>query len=171
MRVLAVDTCRSLNSCWLCPKTVPHEATLVAALLEEIGRRITLHGGNRYRGRAYLQAADRLRALTMPLDRIVAQGALQQIPGIGEALARVITDLHKTGTHPVLEALRSGIPPGVLEMLRIPGLRPERVLALFREQGIASLSALEEAAKSAGWQPCPGLAPRSRERYCRVLKR
>jgi DNA polymerase (family 10) len=130
------------------PKTARLEAGPVADLLEEIGRRVTLHGGNRYRGRAYLQAADRLRALTMPLDRVVADGALQQIPGIGQAIARAITDLHKTGTHSVLEELRSDIPPGVLEMLRIPGLRPERVLALFREHGIASLPALEEAART-----------------------
>ena len=55
--------------------------------------------------------------------------------------------MHGTGTHPSLEKLRKELPDGVLEMLTVPGLRPEKVLRLYKDLGIASLADLEAAAK------------------------
>ena len=55
--------------------------------------------------------------------------------------------MHKTGTHPSLEKLRKEIPAGVLEMLTVPGLRPEKVLRLYNDLGVTSLAELETAAK------------------------
>jgi len=46
-----------------------------------------------------------------------------------------------------VEKLRKEIPAGVLEMLTVPGLRPEKVLRLHRDLGIASLAELEAAAR------------------------
>src|SRR4051812_9803333 len=111
-------------------------ATDVARLLEEIGDRMSLQGGNPHRARAYLKAADSIRALPYPLAELIAADRLEEIPGVGKSIASVIAGLQATGTHPALEALRSDIPPGVLELLRIPGIRPEQALALFRDHGI-----------------------------------
>ncbi|MER9419371.1 hypothetical protein NKI72_33160 [Mesorhizobium sp. M0437] len=46
-----------------------------------------MRGDNPYRIKAYLRAADSLTALSQPLDRIIAAGALTKIPGIGDAPA------------------------------------------------------------------------------------
>src|SRR6478752_3304591 len=124
------------------------DALTTARLLRELSQRATLAGGNPYRARAYARAAESLGALTVPLDRIVAEGKLREIPGVGEAIADIIEQLHRTGSHPALEKLRQEVPPGVLEMLRIPGLRPEKVTKLHSELGISSLAQLEEAARS-----------------------
>jgi DNA polymerase (family 10) len=62
--------------------------------------------------------------------------------------AAVITELHQTGDHPRLAALREKLPAGVLSMLLIPGLRPERVRKLHAELGISSVADLEDAARS-----------------------
>ncbi len=78
---------------------------------------------------------------------LVAEDRLTEIPGVGEAIADIITKLHKSGTHPSLEKLRKEIPEGVLEMLAVPGLRPDKVLRLYKDLGIASLAELEAAAK------------------------
>ena len=64
------------------------------------------------------------------------EGRLQEIPGVGDAIADIITKLHSTGTHPSLEKLRQEVTEGVLEMLSIPGLRPDKVLKIHRELGI-----------------------------------
>jgi DNA polymerase (family 10) len=119
----------------------------VAGLLREYARRTSLRGGNPYRAKAYLRAADSLSALSQPLDRLIAAGALTEIPGIGAAIADFITKLHQTGSHPSLEKLRKEVPPGVLELFAIPGLRPDKILKLYRELGIGSLVELEAAAK------------------------
>ena len=120
----------------------------VANIMRELGQRVELEGGNPYRARAYWRAADNLSLSTLSLDQLVAEGRLKEIPGVGDALAAVITQLHETGSHPRLATLREGIPEGVLEMLRVPGLRAERVRKLHKELGIASIADLQDAAMS-----------------------
>src|SRR5689334_25267928 len=84
-------------------------ATEVARLLTEFGQRTALRGGNPYRARAYLRAAESLLALTSPLDQIIAQERLREIPGVGQAIADIIQRLHRTGSHPGLESMRKEI--------------------------------------------------------------
>jgi DNA polymerase (family 10) len=120
----------------------------VARLLREYAQRSALRGGNPYRAKAYSRAAESLLTLAEPLDELAAQDRLQEIPGVGEAIADIITKIHRTGTHPNLEAMRKEIPAGVLEMLAIPGLRPDKVLKIYKTLGIESLAELEGAARA-----------------------
>ncbi|MDH2348517.1 MULTISPECIES: DNA polymerase/3'-5' exonuclease PolX [unclassified Bradyrhizobium] len=129
----------------------------VASLLREYAQRTALRGGNPYRAKAYSRAADSLAALAVPLGVLVAEDRLTEIPGVGEAIADIITKLHKTGTHPSLEKLRKEIPEGVLEMLAVPGLRRDKVLRLYKDLGIASLAELEAAAKDDRIKTAKGL--------------
>ncbi|TYL88899.1 DNA polymerase/3'-5' exonuclease PolX [Bradyrhizobium rifense] len=133
------------------------DARTVASLLREYAQRTALRGGNPYRAKAYSRAADSLAALVDPLDVLIAEDRLMEIPGVGEAIADIITQLHKTGTHPSLEKLRKEIPEGVLQMLSVPGLRPEKVLRLYKDLGIASLTELEAAAKDDRIKKAKGL--------------
>jgi len=133
------------------------DAPEVATLLAEYGRRSALRGGNPYRSKAYIKAAENLAALAEPLERIVEEGRLQEIPGVGDAIADIITKLHRTGNHPSLDKLRQEVPEGVLEMLSIPGLRPDKVLRLHRELGINSVDELEAAVKQDRLQTVKGL--------------
>ena len=82
------------------------DAAAVAALLVELGRRTALTGDNYFRAKAYQRAADALSALVEPLDRVIAEKRLRQLPGIGETIADIITKLQRTGTHPLLDKLR-----------------------------------------------------------------
>ena len=135
------------------------DASSVAALLTELGQRTRLAGGNPYRAKAYLKAADSLAAIPVPLSDLVAADRLRQIPGVGETIADIIERLHLTGAHPALEKMRQEIPAGVLEMLTIPGLRPEKALKLYRELGIGSLDELETAIKADRIKSIKGLGP------------
>src|SRR3954451_17425390 len=122
-------------------------APAVAALLVELGRRTALAGDNYFRAKAYQRAADRLSALVEPLDRVIAENRLRQVPGIGETIADIVTKLHRTGTHPLLEKLRKDVPEGVLDMLSIPGLKPEKINILHKELGITDLATFEAGAR------------------------
>src|SRR3954471_4547522 len=133
------------------------DASQVAAMLAEYGRRSALRGGNPYRSKAYIRAAENLAALAEPLESIVEEGRLLEIPGVGDAIADIIAKLHRTGTHPSLEKLREEVPAGVLEMLSIPGLRPDKVLKLHKELGVGSIEELEAAARQDRLKPIKGL--------------
>jgi DNA polymerase (family 10) len=93
----------------------------------------------------------------VPLDQIIAEDRLTEIPGIGDAIADIVTKLYRTGTHRGLEAMRKEIPAGVLEMLAVPGLRPDKVLELYKELGITSLAGLEQAAREGRLKRVKGL--------------
>ena len=123
------------------------DAMAVARLLVELGRRTALAGNNYYRSRAYARAAEALATLTGPLERVVDENRLREISGIGDAIAEIISKLHRSGTHPLLERMRKEVPEGVLDMLSIPRVHPDRVNLLYRELGITSLTELEAAAR------------------------
>jgi DNA polymerase/3'-5' exonuclease PolX len=95
----------------------------VALLLREFGQRTALRGGNPYRSKAYTRAAENLLALTEPLEDLVAEGRLTEIPGVGDAIADIITKLHKTGDHPSLQSMRKEMPA-----TRKGGVPADRVL-------------------------------------------
>jgi DNA polymerase (family 10) len=124
------------------------DAREVAALLAELGQRLALKGGNPYRARAYSRAAESLATLTSPLANMVAEGRLREIPGVGDAIADLIAKLHAGGMHPMLEEMRAEFPASGLELLRVPGLKPEKAIKLHKELGISSLKELEDAARA-----------------------
>ncbi|TIL82252.1 MAG: DNA polymerase/3'-5' exonuclease PolX, partial [Mesorhizobium sp.] len=84
-------------------------------------------------------------------------GALTKIPGIGDAIADIVTKLYQTGTHPSLEKLREDVPAGVMELFAIPGLRPDKILKLHQLLGVNSLAELEAAAREDRIRPVKGL--------------
>jgi DNA polymerase (family 10) len=131
----------------------------VARLLHEFGQRTALRGGNPYRAKAYTRAAENLIALTEPLKDVVAQNRLKEIPGVGDAIADIVTKLHQKGGHPALDRMRKEIPAKALEIMNIPGLRPDKVLKLYKELGISSIEELEKAAKEDRLKPVKGLGP------------
>jgi DNA polymerase (family X) len=145
-------------------------AAEVARALAELGQRTALAGGNPYSARAYERAAQSLAALTTPLGDVIAKGELRDIPGVGPAIAEAIRELHETGTHARLEALRGAVPAGVLEMLRIPGLKPDKILRLHRDLGIASVGELEHACRDGRLQDKKGFGPALQKRVLQGLE-
>jgi DNA polymerase (family 10) len=133
------------------------DAPAVAALLVELGRRTALGGDNYFRAKAYQRAADSLSALVEPLHRVIAENRLRELPGIGETIADIVTKLHRNGTHSLLEKLRQDVPEGVLDMLSIPGLKPEKINIIHKQLGIVDLAALEAAARNDRLKPVKGL--------------
>jgi len=134
-------------------------ASQIAPLLREFGRRALLYGGNPYRAKAYLKAAERIALLTEPIAGLIAKNRLHEIPGIGPAIAQVITQMHATGSHPSLEKMRADIPEPALEMLTIPGLRPEKIVKIYKELGISTIEELEAACKEDKLKVVKGLGP------------
>src|ERR1041385_2860380 len=132
--------------------------------------RTALAGDNYFRAKAYQRAADTLSALIEPLGQVIAENRLRELPGIGETIADIITKLHRTATHPLLERLRREVPEGVLEMLSIPGLRPDKIKILYEQHGIADLGSLAAAAREDRLKKVKGLGPALQRKILEGLK-
>lgn len=119
----------------------------VADILNEIGVLLELKGENPFKTRAYANAARTIEGLDVSLETLVAEKKLGEIKGIGEALQQKITELVTTGRLAYYEELKASIPPGLLEMLEVPGLGPKKVQALNQKLGITSIADLEKACR------------------------
>ena len=135
------------------------DALEVAELLVEYGRRKMLLDGDPYRAKAYVRAAENLALLTEPLDAVIAEGRLREVPSVGEAIADIITKLHQTGGHPSLEKIRQDFPASLLELLTVPGLPRQKIVKLHNELGINTLEELEIAVRQDRLKGVKGLGP------------
>src|SRR5690349_22592794 len=119
----------------------------IARCFSEIADLLELEGGNDFRIRAYRNAADVVEDLQLDLAACIAERReLPKLPGIGADLAAKIGEICASGTCAALEDLRSRFPPGITEVLRVPGLGPKRVALLHAKLGIGSLEDLKRAA-------------------------
>lgn len=124
----------------------------VAALLEE-------QDANAFRVRAYRNAADALRQLDRPAEALYRERGLvglQELPGIGESIARSLRALLTTGRLPMLERLRGTSDPEEL-LMTVPGIGRKTAERLHEELGIDSLEALELAAHDGRLAALPGI--------------
>ena len=121
------------------------DAEGISGVLEEIARILELNGENPFKIRAYHNGARFLESLTDDLDELIASGRLAEQPGIGEALADKIATLRRDGRLEFHEKLRLSLPPGLLEILTIPGVGPKKTRVLWTELGVTDIAALQAA--------------------------
>ncbi|MBT9475277.1 DNA polymerase/3'-5' exonuclease PolX [Polaromonas sp.] len=137
----------------------------VAAVFNEIADLLEVQGANVFRVRAYRNAARMLSELGRSVKTLLDQGEdLDKLPGIGPDLAGKIREVVTTGTCAQLERLRKELPPAITELLRIPGLGPQRVRALHEELGIQTMEQLHHAAVQGQVRAVHGFGPKTEQR-------
>lgn len=119
----------------------------IIASLEEIADISEIQGANPFHCRAFRNGARILEGLTQNLEEMIASGELIKIKGIGQGLLDTISEMVTKGRSTPLEELRASIPPGVLDMLNVPGLGPKKVKVLYEDLDLHNLGELEYACK------------------------
>jgi len=117
----------------------------VARIFQEIADLLEIKGENAFKIRAYRKAAHTIENLPEEIKHLMEAGRLQEIPGIGEAIAKKISELLTTGRLGYYEELRSEFPEGTLSLLEIPGIGPKTAIRLVKELGISNIDDLEKA--------------------------
>lgn len=136
----------------------------VAAALDEIARLMELSGENHFKVRSYTNGARTIEQLDEDLEKLVAEGRLQDLKGVGEALSQKIEELVKTGKVAFLENLRAQFPPTIHELFTIPGLGPKRVKQVYDVLGVASLKDLEQACVKGSLTDLKGFSAKMQEK-------
>ena len=124
----------------------PPNAT-IAALFDELADLYELDGAVVPRVLAYRNAAKSVREAPRSVAAMTRDGKVTELPGIGRTLEEKIEALLETGSIPAVEKLRARIPPGLVDLTRLPGLGPKRARKLYDELGIDSLDGLRAAAE------------------------
>jgi DNA polymerase (family 10) len=124
------------------------ETARIAQIIDEMGTLLELKGENPFRCRAYHAAAQSLGNLPGDLRDMIADGRLKEVPGIGDTMYAKIVQLATTGQLPSYDDLRRSMPPGLVALLRVPGLGPKKIKVLHDELKIESLADLRSAGES-----------------------
>ncbi len=120
----------------------------IAAVLTDIATLLELKGENPFKVRAYVTGARVIEAMGEEeiAERIAAE-TLGEVKGLGEALVQKITELHRTGKLEFHEKLKASLPPGLVELLEIPGVGPKKIRALHDQLGVDSIAKLAAACR------------------------
>jgi DNA polymerase (family X) len=124
------------------------ETERIARIIDEMGTLLEIRGENPFRCRAYHTAAQALNTLPGDLSEMIASGSLKEVAGIGETMYSKIVQLATTGQLTSYDDLRRSTPPGLVALLRIPGLGPKKIKALHDTLKIESLADLRAAGES-----------------------
>jgi DNA polymerase (family 10) len=134
----------------------------IARLLGDVADLLEISGGNPFKVRAYRNAARTVADHPDPVAELVTGGEfdLTDLPGIGGGIAKEITALIETGNLPQRQQLVATIPPGLLELLHIPGLGPKRVKLFHEELKVNSVADLKAALEAGKIATLPGFGPK-----------
>lgn len=145
------------------------DRTGVARSLEQIAAYLEFKGENPFRVRAFTAAARSVLGLSGELEAGIADGSLAETKGIGPAILQIVTELVTTGRAELLEELRAAVPPGLVDMLAIPGLGVAKIRQIQETLGIETLPDLEDAARDGRLAVLPRFGQRTAEKILKGI--
>ena len=137
----------------------------IASALEQVAVLLELDGANRFRVIAYQNASRALASLEEDLLTVVKEERITDVKGIGKGLGGLITEAVLQGTWGDLPSLYEKIPPGLMEIVEIPGLGPKRARTMYEELGVDSVEALKVACETGHVAPLSGFGEKSQQKY------
>lgn len=141
----------------------------VAAVLYEIADLLDLQAVA-FKPVAYRRAARNIEALEDDFEKTVAEGRLKDIPGVGDAMTKKIEELVTTGELRYLEQLRSEVPAGLVDLLRVPEVGPKTAMILYKELGISSIDQLKDAVLNHRLHGIKGFGEKTEEKILQGIK-
>jgi DNA polymerase (family 10) len=140
------------------------ENDALADRFEEFANRLEATGVE-YKPQSYRRAAENVRAYPESVESLAAEGqdAVEEIEGVGEALAEKIIEYVETGVIEELEQLREELPVNMAALTRVEGVGPKTVGTLYDELGVEDLDDLETAAHEERIREVEGFGAKTEE--------
>jgi DNA polymerase (family 10) len=131
-----------------------------------------VRGDDPFRWRSYRNAAEAIEVWPTPLKEIAEKEGvtgLQEIPGIGKAIAGKVIDLLSKGTFDAWERLTAETPETVLDLLEIPGIGPKTAALLHQRFKVSTLDEMKAFVASGGLDMVDGIGPKTAEKIKEAL--
>ncbi len=144
----------------------------IAALLYEIADILELKGVE-WKPRAYRKAAQGIESLSEDIADIYKKGgvnALNEISGVGEAIARHVEEYLHSGRVKRWEEIKKSIPRGLADLMEVMGLGAKRAMILYKKLKIKSVADLERALKQHKIAKLSGFGAKSEENIAKGLE-
>jgi DNA polymerase (family X) len=149
---------------------VPRANDAVEAVLLEYADLLAILSEDRFKPRSYEKAARAVGGYHADIGTLELAEILK-IPNVGKSIAEKIQEFLREGTFETLENLRAKIPPGVREIIAVPGVGPKKAMILYQDLGIANIDDLREAVESGRIAELKGFGARTESNIRRGLER
>jgi DNA polymerase (family 10) len=143
----------------------------LAAVFSEIADMLEILGEVVYKSVAYRRVADAVERYPDDVAALFRRGTPPKLPGAGPALSAKLAELSRTGELEYHQRLRTQVPAGLLDMLRVPGIGPRTVKLIHGELGIDSLEGLRAAAEAGQLRGLKGLSAKTEENVLAAMAR
>lgn len=134
---------------------------LIADVLKKIAILLELKGENAFKIRAYRTGSEIVETYSGDLLKLALKNELENIKGIGTALAKKIHELATTGKLEYFENLKSEFPESIFDLFTISNLGPKKIKLLYDQLGIDSISKLKQSCESGHVEGIPGFGNKS----------
>jgi DNA polymerase (family X) len=139
-------------------------------LLETIARLLEIKGENPFKIRAYTTAARTLETFSGSFQSAVIENTLRDLDGIGDAIAKKISEYVTTERLEYFEKLHAEFPQTILELFEIQGLGGKKVKALYEKLGIKTIAELEMGARNGTVAALPGFGEKTATNLLRAIE-
>jgi len=134
---------------------------LIADVLKKIAILLELKGENTFKIRAYRTGSEIVETYSGDLLKLALENELENIKGIGTALAKKIHELATTGKLEYFENLKSEFPESIFDLFTISNLGPKKIKLLYDQLGIDSISKLKQSCESGHVEGISGFGNKS----------
>ena len=142
-----------------------------AKMLGEVAALLQIKGANRFKVRAFENASRAVRAAPEDVDALIDRGELGTLSGVGKSIAKDLEELRERGTCATRESLLDELDRGLLDVIKIQGLGPKKIKALYDELGISSLETMQAAAEAKKIQALDGFGAKTEEKILAEIER
>lgn len=148
---------------------MPRANEEAARLLREYADLLAIAGEDRFRIRAYENAARSINGSTKDVAAM-SVAELTKLSSVGKATAEKVREYVDTGRIAKLDDLRARVGGGVRDLLNVGGLGPKRAALLSKELGITTVEELRAAAEKGALRGFPGFGKTLEEKILRATE-
>jgi len=145
--------------------------TVVSEMLREITAAYDIKGENRFKIRAYSNAADSVEHATSEVKDLWEEGRLDDLPGIGKSISQHLDEYFRTGKVRHFEEVKKDLPPGMFKIFGLEGVGPKKAYKLSKELDIKEISDLYKAAQAGEIAELEGFGEKSQSRIVKAIER
>jgi len=147
----------------------------IAAVFEEIGAILRILQEDpkwQFKAVAYDRAKRSIESYPERLEDVARapNRKLTEIPGVGADLAAKIKELVETGQCQYHQDVLKKIPRGLLEIIQVQGIGPQKARLFYRELGIQTLDQLRAAAQAGRLRELAGMSEKSEQNILKALE-
>ncbi len=145
----------------------------IAKIFYDIAIYLQMKDENIFKIRAFDKAALTIESLPEDIEFIYKKGgleALQELPGIGKAIAEKIEELLTTDRLKFYEELKKEIPVDIDGLRRIEGMGPKKILILYKKLDVKNIADLEKVAKAGKVSKLEGFGEKSEQNILKGIE-